>query len=396
MNTIYFHTRSFLRGALGALATVAICLSAAAAQQTFQISSLTADNSSIIEHVSVTGDDRGGIALSDTNLFYTGDSATGRFDVSNLSNTGLLSPSAQYDALASNLKTRQVYSLGSLFGPIAAGGGEVSRLIALDPDTGAPTGAEILLSMPININSGITSAGIYSGWDRIVLTDGNTMQGYNIDLPSGTVTSLGFINLYADSGLDTDRCGCENWATWGVAEYANGTIRLAYAASPNFFGLNGFGQGSIKRYDVGNGTITTLADFPTGISDMCSFTVDPATSRWYFHYEGYSGAFNFGNDENIGFATASFASPSNSTASISGRVLKQKGVGLPGVVVRLTYPDGRMATTLTNSFGRFAFTKLPVGGSYAVSVSAKRYTFTPDSELVVVNEDVSDLEFQAD
>lgn len=395
MNTIYSHTLSFLRGALYALSIVVVCLTAVTAQQTFQISSLTTDSSNIIEHNFVTGDDRGGIALSTTNLFYTGDSSTGKFDVTNLSNAGLLSPSAQYDALVSDLRTRQVYSLGSLFGPIASGGGEVSRLIALDPDTGAPTGAEVLLSVPININQGTTLAGIYSGWGRVVLTDGNTMLGYNIDLPSGQVTSLGFIDLYADNGLDTDRCGCENWATWGVAEYANDTIRLAYAASPYFFGLNGFGQGAIKRYDVSKGTVTTIAAFPAGISDMCSFTVDPATSRWYFHYEGYAGAFDFGSDENIGYATAAFASPSNSTASISGRVLRQKGVGLPGVAVRLTYPDGRTATTLTNSFGRYMFTKLPVGGAYAVSVSAKRYTFSPDTELVVVNEDVNDLEFQA-
>ena len=50
----------------------------------------------------MTGDDRGGIAVSTTNVFYTGDGATGRFAL-NLS--GGVSTGYQYDALTSNLRT---------------------------------------------------------------------------------------------------------------------------------------------------------------------------------------------------------------------------------------------------------------------------------------------------
>ncbi len=49
-----------------------------AAGQDFQIQELSADGCSVVEHGSVTGDDRGGIAVSSTHVFYTGDSATGR------------------------------------------------------------------------------------------------------------------------------------------------------------------------------------------------------------------------------------------------------------------------------------------------------------------------------
>ncbi|HXJ76896.1 MAG TPA: immunoglobulin domain-containing protein, partial [Candidatus Dormibacteraeota bacterium] len=45
----------------------------------FRITALTPDSSQIVEHEQVTGDDRGGIAVSDTHVYYTGDGATGRF-----------------------------------------------------------------------------------------------------------------------------------------------------------------------------------------------------------------------------------------------------------------------------------------------------------------------------
>src|SRR4029078_13352370 len=43
----------------------------------------------------------------------------------------------------------------------------------------------------------------------------------------------------------------------------------------------------------------------SSLSDMCSFTVAPSLSRWYFHHEGTS-QFRSG-DETIGFANATTA-----------------------------------------------------------------------------------------
>ncbi len=76
--------------------------------QDFQITDLSAIGCSVVEHDAITGDDRGGIAVSSTHVFYTGDSATGRFDLADLS--GGAGAGERYDALASDLSTGAVYS----------------------------------------------------------------------------------------------------------------------------------------------------------------------------------------------------------------------------------------------------------------------------------------------
>jgi hypothetical protein len=57
----------------------------------------------LAEHNFVTGDDRGGIALSNTHVFYTGDSRTGAFPV-NSASTGSAT-SILYDALVKSTTT---------------------------------------------------------------------------------------------------------------------------------------------------------------------------------------------------------------------------------------------------------------------------------------------------
>jgi len=381
------HT-AFIRRAIAIALLTTVMIGSSPAQQSFQITSLTATSSNVVEHEPVTGDDRGGIALSSTSLFYTGDNATGSFPTSDISNGSMLG--YQYDVLASNIKTKQVYALGTQFGIVQDGGDLVTRLVPLDPTTGVQLGGEITLSTPISLSSLNYKAGIFSGWDRIVLLDGDSLNAFNIDLPSGNVTALGTLNLYSDSISSDDRLGCENWATWGIAEYAGGSIKLVYSSSTNFGG-----NSAIKRYDVGNDTVTTVADFPAGVSDLCSFTVDPATNRWYFHYESYAGAFNFGNDENIGYATASFLTPSSSVAKISGRVLIGKGRGIAGVSVTAVGSDGSVARVVTNTFGTYVLPKLKVGQTYVVSVESRRHYFPVSSELVVLNDDLVGLDFEA-
>lgn len=386
---------NFFDRAISLAFLASLLIGSATAQQTFQITSLSTSNANIIEHAPVTGDDRGGIALSSTSIFYTGDNATGIFPTTNMSNGVAIG--FRHDALVSNIRTKQVYALGTSFGLVPYGGDMVTRLVPLDPTTGAQIGGDITLSMPIRIEYGTTQAGIFSGWDLIVLFDGGSLNAYNIDLPSGIVTSLGSLNLYADNGSPDDRCACESWATWGVAEYSGGSIALVYAASPSsgIASVKGVLPGSIKRYDVRNGNVTTVADFPMGISDMCSITVDPVSNRWYFHYQGYSGAFDFGASESIGHANASIHAPSSAVAKITGRVLAAKGRGLSGVAVTAVSSDGKISRAVTNTFGQYSLPKLPVGQTYIVSVDTRRYYFPVSHETVTLNDDVIGLDFEA-
>ena len=115
-----------------------------------------------------------------------------------------------------------------------------------------------------------------------------------IDLIAG---NEGTVTNPRNAGAVGQLFGCENWAYWGVTEHFGGDDYLTYVQND--------GQ-TIVRTRVSDGVTTPVASFPGGLSDMCSFTASLDTDRWYFHYEGFSGAFNFGSDENIGFADAEF------------------------------------------------------------------------------------------
>jgi hypothetical protein len=270
-------------GAPGPQASVAV-LSAAAASSNgagteFRILSPLGVATQVVEHYGVTGDDRGGIAASSSHVFYTGDAGTGRFDLDDLSGGTNLGPT--YDSLTSNLHTGVIYSLGvDAATPHVGGWGFITHLLEHDGVTLALTGNTIPLSTPIYVDS---NTGIFAGYDRVVLHSSWDYHVYNIDLPSGAVTDMGYVGYL-------DHMGCENWAYWGVAEYFEGVVYLVYIQ-----------PSAVVRTQVDGGQTTTLEYFGN-LGDMCGFTVSPLTNRWYFHFDGWS---PFGSyDEALGYGDA--------------------------------------------------------------------------------------------
>jgi Bacterial Ig domain len=262
----------------------------------FKITSLGTTNSAVVEHDFITGDDRGGIAVSTTGVLITGDGATGRFnlDLSGGSYAGY------YDCLTGDLSTGTIYTLGN--GPIlpaGSGGGLITHLLAIDGATGSLTGTSIALSTPVSVSG---NCGIFAGYGRVVLHP-SFGAVYEIAIPSGTVTVL-------NPGLpDPPHTGSESWAYWGTAEHFGGEDYLDYSNS--FIGPY---TASVSRQRVSDGAtdpagVGPVATLTSGsyyypVSDMASFTVSPATGRWYFHYEG-TGLFG-GSAETLGYADATF------------------------------------------------------------------------------------------
>jgi Reelin subrepeat B/Bacterial Ig domain/Immunoglobulin domain/Immunoglobulin I-set domain len=278
----------------------------------FQILALTANNSFAIEHNATAGDDRGGIAVSSTHVFYTGDSGTARFNLGDLS--GATSVGMLYDALVSDLRSGIVYSLGNGSSLISNSGGTVTTLIEINGETGALTGNRVNLSAPITMTSDFGSVGLFAGFGRIVLHNGSHV--FSISLPTGTVVDLGAMNPVTHTF-------CENWAHWGVAEFFNGNVYLVYVQDQN----------NIVRARVPDGATSTVANFPgLGLSDMCSITVAPTRNRWYFHHEGTS-IFRSG-DETIGYADAFFNFNQPNTPPMIG-VQPQDQSALEGMTISL-------------------------------------------------------------
>lgn len=78
-------------------------------------------------------------------------------------------------------------------------------------------------------------------------------------------------------------------------------------------------------------------------------------------------------------------------ASVSGRVTAPDGRGLRNAVVSLTDGQGNVRTVTTSSFGFYSFTDIPVGQSYTMRVSSKRYRFSP--LMINVNGNLADVDF---
>lgn len=102
--------------------------------------------------------------------------------------------------------------------------------------------------------------------------------------------------------------------------------------------------------------------------------------------------------------TASFspfviAQGSNTTAasvSVGGRVTMGKDRGIRNVLISMTDSNGQVRTVLTGAFGYYRFADVAAGESYIISVSAKRFTFSQQSQLLTINEETDDINFVAD
>lgn len=84
-------------------------------------------------------------------------------------------------------------------------------------------------------------------------------------------------------------------------------------------------------------------------------------------------------------------------ARVSGRVVSSGGRGADGVIVTLTdNVSGAKIYALTNHFGYFVMPSAPTGVAYTLSVTSKRYTFTPNSRTFTLAADRPNENFTAD
>ncbi len=87
--------------------------------------------------------------------------------------------------------------------------------------------------------------------------------------------------------------------------------------------------------------------------------------------------------------------PTAANVSVSGKVSTTNGNGIRNVIVTLTDTNGNILTTRTSSFGYFRFDEIAVGETYVISVYSKRFTFKQSSQVLVVNEELTDINFIA-
>jgi|GEM_PF-997983 len=247
------------------------------------INSLLTTGSFTTDHDAISGDDRGGIAITQNYFYYNGDNNAVRFDMPGLTNGVAFN---KRDGIFSDLSgTGTLYTLWDgtsdpVGTSIASYNVNAVRTLNNDLSLGSTT---ITLSQTINLGGGNSSA-VFSGAGFCILYSGGGTPAntfYRIDLPTGLVTVLGTYTLNASYA--------ENWARWGIAEINNLDYSVVYVTNST----------TISRLNLTTGAVSVVGTF-SNLSDMACITYSPWTSRWYFHHES-SSQFG-GTNETAGYA----------------------------------------------------------------------------------------------
>jgi subtilisin-like proprotein convertase family protein len=103
-----------------------------------------------------------------------------------------------------------------------------------------------------------------------------------------------------------------------------------------------------------------------------------------------------GGVSNFSNWTAGGLAPTGSHAIVSGRVFNAWGGIIRNAVIELTMPgDPTPRIAITNMFGYYRFTDIPVGDNYILTVRAKGFVFNQPSLLLNVTGDMNDVDFMA-
>jgi hypothetical protein len=83
-------------------------------------------------------------------------------------------------------------------------------------------------------------------------------------------------------------------------------------------------------------------------------------------------------------------------ASIAGRVMRNEDFGLYNAIVTVTkLSTGETSYTRTNPFGYYQITGLASGEMYMVAVTVKAMRIRPDSQVILLTSDITNLDFRA-
>lgn len=88
--------------------------------------------------------------------------------------------------------------------------------------------------------------------------------------------------------------------------------------------------------------------------------------------------------------------PTAAAVSISGRILRPEGRGIAGVRITLIDPGtGEARYAISSSLGFYHFDGVPVGETYVMTVSSKRFVFDPDTRVITLSEEVTGFDWTA-
>ncbi len=151
-------------------------------------------------------------------------------------------------------------------------------------------------------------------------------------------------------------------------------------------GGGAFGRVETRTQNTGAGTGWASVSIP--VPSTSNFVGRTFFARWYIADAGSVNGFAVSQAAEF---TVFGDAVAVSNATISGQVMTPDGRGIRNTVVSVIDASGNRRTGTTSTFGFFTIEDIPTGVAYTVSVSSRRYRFTP--QTVFLSENVSGLQF---
>lgn len=80
----------------------------------------------------------------------------------------------------------------------------------------------------------------------------------------------------------------------------------------------------------------------------------------------------------------------------AGALRPTDGYGIRNALITLTAPDGSPRTVRTSSFGYYRFDEVEAGQTYILNIRSKQFVFNPNTRVVSVLEDLTDVDWTAE
>jgi hypothetical protein len=350
---------------------------------TFEVLTLSSQNPSTVNVTGLIGTFDGSLGVSPTHVFVSGSRGTIGLSKGSLDSENPVVVTAK-SSMITNMANQRIFALGDADSNFIDGAGLLYCLIPLDPATGSRNyfGRILWLSEPVPVTYG---AGLYSGHNRLVVTDSTSLDSYEINLENGNV-----VQVEDEIRRSQTPVGA---LTFGIVEYTfQNALSINYAAP----------EGGVESQLLDNQHLLGAA-FNGDLGYASSLTVDASTSRWYFCYAG-DGTFGEGSAV-LGYAdvvilesapTSSPSSQPSSVPSVAGLVPEVFDI----LDFRSTNAEERDVTTLLGDFqNNLAVSETRVfakgtKGTFGLpkdTLAVQDAVFVPDNYTAVTNMDTQQM-----
>lgn len=206
---------------------------------------------------------------------------------------------------------------------------------------------------------------------RVDAVGNETQYAFAAQVQPSVLTFAGFAAGMAGATNVT----CNTTATAGRIRCFAG----AFPASPDgSIGEIGAGNNQLLltlKFTIASGamenTVTAVSLNTQSASDENSNTITPATTN----------------------GTVTVLGTTAAAVSVGGRVITNTGKGIRNAEVSLTDSNGNTRSTQSGASGYYRFDNVQAGETYIITARSKRFTFSQQSQILNVTEDINDINF---